>query len=403
MVDGYYAKQEHTGIMTPTSVRRRTFSPLRSLARHTLDLFYEVPLHATMRPAPGPARVYYGWRRVPSLAQYTHGGVVKIQHMQGRFPNTPVGYNTIYLVSSQLPKQSMSLVRPAKRNKVALVLNQNGVAYPAWHGPGWERANKPMARLLHAAEYVFYQSGFCRRSADRFIGPRHGPSEVLHNPVDTDYYRPRAKTDQATRPSGLTLLLGGNQYQAYRLRSALEILAEVRRRRDDVRLMVAGDLSWLPDRAECKNQAEAWVNDLRLHGCVHWLGPYTQSQALGVYQSADILIHTKYNDPCPGVVLEAMACGLPVVYSASGGVPELVGESAGLGVPIEQTWDRDIPPDPVAFARAVMAVADDLPSYSAAARGHAERRFHIKSWLDRHQEVFDQLHPQAAPVQPSVP
>ncbi|HWH06801.1 MAG TPA: hypothetical protein VNT23_10265, partial [Gaiellaceae bacterium] len=31
------------------------------------------------------------------------------------------------------------------------------------------------------------------------------------------------------------------------------------------------------------------------------------------------LLHTKVNDPCPNVVLEALASGLPVVHPASGG------------------------------------------------------------------------------------
>ena len=44
---------------------------------------------------------------------------------------------------------------------------------------------------------------------------------------------------------------------------------------------------------------------------------------------AHLLLHTKVKDPCPSAVIEAMACGLPVVYPASGGTVELVGDEAG--------------------------------------------------------------------------
>lgn len=385
-------------VMASATAHHRALSPLRSLARRALDLRHELVLHATMRRQPGSIRVYYGQPHVPTLGEHAHGGMVKIQHMQRDFPNTAAGYNTIYLVSSQLPPGSQSLIRPAKRNGVALVFNQNGVAYPAWHGPGWERTNRPLARLLHAADYVFYQSEFCQRSADRYLGRRFGPSEVLYNPVDTDHYHPRPSDDTETRQAGLTLLLGGNQHQAYRLRSSLEILAELRKQRDDVRLIVTGRLCWMADTTECTRLAESWVRELGLEGHIIWSGTYTQHEAVDIYHSADILLHTKYNDPCPGVVLEAMACGLPIVYSASGGVPELVGEEAGQAVPVEQTWDRRVLPDPKAFAGAVLAVAQALPTYAQGARRRAVERFNLRSWLQRHREVFDTLNPDTRPL-----
>ena len=42
------------------------------------------------------------------------------------------------------------------------------------------------------------------------------------------------------------------------------------------------------------------------------------------YSAADILLYPSIADNCPLVVLEAMACGLPVVSFETGGIPELV-------------------------------------------------------------------------------
>ena len=53
---------------------------------------------------------------------------------------------------------------------------------------------------------------------------------------------------------------------------------------------------------------------------------------------------------------EAMACGCPVVYSATGGVPELVGEEAGIGVPGPRDWEDVHPPSAEKLAEAVVSV-----------------------------------------------
>jgi len=123
---------------------------------------------------------------------------------------------------------------------------------------------------------------------------------------------------------------------------------------------------------------------------VELLGTYSQAEAPALYRRADVLLHTKYNDPCPTVVLEAMACGVPVVYSRSGGTPELVGEEAGVGVEAPLDWDRDHPPAPPELADAVRTVAERLPDYAAAARERS-LGFDVRPWVDRHREVFERL------------
>jgi glycosyltransferase involved in cell wall biosynthesis len=311
------------------------------------------------------------------------GGAVKFQLLAEVLPNSPRDFNVLYLGSSSMPIEAPMLVRLARARHAAFVWNQNGVAYHGWYGEGWQLVNASRARLLHEADHVLYQSAFCRLAADRFYGPRSGASEILHNPVDTRRFTPEPA--RGRRP--LTLLLGGNQYQGYRVERALRTLQLVRRERRDARLLVAGDLSFA---ADAPARVSALIRELALENAVELVGTYTQATAPDLMRRADLLLHTKVNDPCPTIVLEALACGLPVVYSATGGTPELVGDDAGIGIPAPLDWDRDHPPEPADLARAVLEIADDLPERATVARERATR-FNARAWISRHRELFEEL------------
>lgn len=338
-------------------------------------------------PAGGHVQVSYGYRHLSRPSDVEVGGIVKLQGLQREFPNSPRRFNVLYLVSSRLPEAPVALGRATKRKGARIVVNQNGVAYAGWYGPGWEQVNAPMAELLGLADHVFYQSEFCRLCADRFLGQPAGRSEVLHNAVDTTRFAP---APQERRP--LTLLIGGTQQQWYRVDVALQVLARVSRDVPEARLLVAGRLRWkAAGRSGQLKEARARAREFGVDDRVTFLGPYSQADAPAIFHRGDLLLHPKYNDPCPTTVIEAMAAGLPIVYSKSGGVPELVGGEAGIGVPSELDFERDHPPSPDALAEAVLAVAGARERFAAAARERAVERFDVRRWVARHAEVFQGL------------
>jgi len=338
---------------------------------------------ATRPPRAGALAVSYGVERMPGADDVVIGGAVKFLILDEQLPNAARDFNVLYLGSSSLPIDARMLVRLARRRGAAFAWNQNGVAYPGWYGPGWELVNRPRARMLRQADHVFYQSSFCKLGADLFYGEPSGTWEILPNPVDTRRFVP---AQQAQRP--LTLLLGGSQYQRYRVEVALETLALVRRAIPDARLRIGGALTF-------SSAAEAEVRELtrllRLSDAVDFVGGYRRDEAPALMHTADLLLHTKYNDPCPTVVLEAMSSGLPVVYSASGGTPELVGDDAGVGVPAPLDWERDHPPAVEQLAEAVLAAVARIDELRDAARARAVERFDARAWVERHRTVFEGL------------
>lgn len=90
------------------------------------------------------------------------------------------------------------------------------------------------------------------------------------------------------------------------------------------------------------------------------------AELAGVLASCDAFVHANDNEPFGLIVLEAMACGLPVVGVAAGGVAESVDEEVGQLASASE---------PAAFAEAIEALfARDLAVISAAARLRAVER-----------------------------
>lgn len=322
-------------------------------------------------------RVFYAGARSGNIG----GPLVKVKRLQQFFPQDRYSYNLVYALSNAPYLPAAAFAWLARRG-IPVVLNQNGVFYPGWYGGDWAAQNRRMSTAYHRASHVFWQSDFCRRCADRFLGPRSGPGEVLFNAIDVDRFAPA--TGRPARP--FTFLITGKigRHLGYRVESTIAGLAKARAYGLDARLMIAG---WV----ENKMAAEAMAARYGVTGYVGFRGPYRQEDAPKVYQSADAYVMTKYLDPCPNTVLEAMACGLPVLYSASGGVPELVSVDAGIGLSVPEDWERIHVPSADAVGNGMLDVASRAVSMGAAARARAEACFDIRQWIRRHRETFEAL------------
>lgn len=332
------------------------------------------------RPTPDAGlRVSYGLANVPADGARAAGGTAKLQKLATRFPSTPDDFTLLYLGSSGLPHDLRVLLRLARRRGAPVVLNQDGVGYPAWAGDRANAINRPLRAALSAADYVLYQSAFCKEQADRVLGAPRGRWAILHNAVDCDRFEP-----PASPPVGPpVVLVAGNQTSPGRLGLALATFAVLRESEPDATLLLAGDLP------RGKALPAAGVAGIEV------IGSYTQREAPDLYGRAHVLLHPKVLDPCPNVVLEALACGVPVVYPASGGTPELVGD-AGIGVPHEISFDRLSQPTPAELAAAIGVALTDRSRLSPLARKRAEEQFPLDRWLDRHAELFAELVPRRA-------
>ena len=146
----------------------------------------------------------------------------------------------------------------------------------------------------------------------------------------------------------------------------LTAFSAVRKAMPDATLVIAGDGGL---RESLETQAQ------RLGIAPHWLG--YRDDVDTVLAMLDVFVHPTFEDALPTAVLEAMAMGVAVVASATGGVPEIVThEENGLLVP---------PGDVDALQTAMLRLLHDPDlrhRLAAAGRRTIEDRFSVDHWID---------------------
>ena len=104
------------------------------------------------------------------------------------------------------------------------------------------------------------------------------------------------------------------------------------------------------------------------------------------YPAADLYTHPARADTFPNTVLEALACGTPVVASAVGGIPEQVVEGqTGFLVPVGDA--------PAMAGRVLDLLADEelRVRMGRLAAGDAVRRFGLKSMVGEYLAFYDEI------------
>ncbi len=233
----------------------------------------------------------------------------------------------------------------------------------------------PMTRVVAVSEFV--KQDLVKRgiAADQIIVRYLAADETLFRP------NPGARelwvSQYSIRPgelimSSVTLLRPFKSPET--LVEASSILAQ---RGVAARLFVAGDGSMLPDLKELSSR-------LGVADRIHWLG--FCSDPTNLMQGSDIFLLASVAEAGAFVLSEAMLCGVPVIGSRSGVIPEYLTEG--------ETGLLAEPRNPASFADAIERLAkDEKLRHSMAARSRevALNRFTIDIHVDNNLRIYDSI------------
>jgi len=152
---------------------------------------------------------------------------------------------------------------------------------------------------------------------------------VLRNGIDAQLFTPFPRAEARKRlglPNDCRWIAGvGNLVPE----KGFELLIRVVAMLDNARLLIVGEG---PLRGELESLARALAP-----GRVEFRPNMPQSELRYAYSAADVLALASLREGWPNVILEAIACGTPVVAAAVGGVPEILGGEA----PARLVYGRD--------------------------------------------------------------
>jgi glycosyltransferase involved in cell wall biosynthesis len=173
---------------------------------------------------------------------------------------------------------------------------------------------------------VFYSKGLLERAAQLDLAPN--PSLVIYAPVSSDFHPVDEHVRQALRqelgandgPALLTVKhlrpVGGHE-------TLLRAMPAILRAHPNATLWLAGD-------GDQRAMLESTCRDLGITPHVRFLGRLSNDSVWKYYAAADLFVLPSHVESWGTVMLEAMACGTPVVTSTRGSMPEVAGDAAIL-------------------------------------------------------------------------
>lgn len=336
------------------------------MARAVARLGHEVAIYTTDREA-APAEI-------PAMAEPVMRDGVELRYFPQQFPRVvATSWPLAHALEKRIPAVDVvhlhslylfhdwAAARACRRSGVPYLLRPHGTLDPfIW------RRHRARKRLLE----VLFQNRVLREAAVihftaeeemQLAGPyvRGAPGIVIPNGIEpTDYSSLPARGKLRRRhpeigARRIVLFLGRINFK-----KGLDILvpafAQALRATADLHLVIAG-----PDDG-LQPQVEAWVREAGIAGHTSFTGMLTGADKLAALRDADIFALPSYSENFGIAVVEAMACGLPVLVSDKVNIwREIVAAGAG----------RAAPPDVAAFARLI----GDLAAHPEAAAAMGER------------------------------
>jgi glycosyltransferase involved in cell wall biosynthesis len=238
--------------------------------------------------------------------------------------------------------------------------------------------SRTLGLVFRAADLIVSPSGAFLRECAKALAPFAARRTVIHNGVDLAELDSR-KSPDAAEPQGPFILSIASQDEWKGLDVLIRAIALLHDQGETTRLALAGDG---PMRAELERLTAA----LGLNHHVRFLGYQPRSSVARLLNQCSLFVLPSRSEPFGIAVIEALACGKPVVATAVGGIPEII-EQGTNGILVQ-------PDDAPALAAAIRRVLGDANLQQRLGRAGRQRvidAFRVQHTGERYARAYEEL------------
>lgn len=224
-----------------------------------------------------------------------------------------------------------------------------------------------LGRLVFVSQYAF-------DAYARLHGPPRSTWTTIPNGVDLERYAARREPHETNRPVWASIAaLRPDKNHLDLIRAWADVVVA----HPGAILLIVGDG---PSRTDIENAVAA----AKLDGSVRLLG--RREDVAEILRTVDGVVSASVDEALPTALIEAGACGLPVVAADAGGTREIVTDGVnGRLVPV-----RDVP----ALTEALLSIIGDpgrAAAYGTAGRALVEERYSMPAWIDRLEHLYAEV------------
>lgn len=222
-----------------------------------------------------------------------------------------------------------------------IIFDYHGLTPPHLWGDGSGMSflvqGQKKATLARLADYAIVHSQYMAEELQSYSGVDPERIRVMPYAVPVSQFRPMPRDPELVAHYGLegrrVLLYIGRMAGNKRIDDLVRMLAVVRQTLPETTLMLVGDNKFSVYKQIC-DQALAIAEDLGCAEQVVFTGPVNHEELYRYYNLCDVYVTSSLHEGFCVPVIEAMACGRPVVATDATALPETVGD-AGLLFPAE--------------------------------------------------------------------